>query len=230
MHRANVGCGDCAMTGARWSDELGRLISAMCDGTIAADDARQLDALLTDDHEARRFYNNYMFLHAELFSQHVSLEAVEMTDEIGATLRLAGSPSTFRSEQSIRSAVRQTSSGGSRGRTITRRFAVAAALVGVAAVSSWATYAVTQSRLRGAQPIAQDSPAAPIDVARITATRNCLWAESAKNLGFGSRLTSGERLDLANGLVEITFNAGAVVVLEGPAQFDVDSPGRAQLH
>jgi hypothetical protein len=57
-----------------------------------------------------------------------------------------------------------------------------------------------------------------------------MWAESAKNLGFGSRLTPGERLDLANGLVEITFNDGAVVVLEGPATFDVDSPGRAQLH
>jgi hypothetical protein len=67
-------------------------------------------------------------------------------------------------------------------------------------------------------------------VARITATRNSSWAESSKNLGFGSRLTPGERLDLVNGLVEITFNDGAVVVLEGPATFDVDSPGRAQLH
>jgi len=57
-----------------------------------------------------------------------------------------------------------------------------------------------------------------------------MWAETAKNLGFGSRLASGERLDLTNGLVEITFNDGAVVVLEGPATFDVDSPGRAQLH
>ena len=49
-------------------------------------------------------------------------------------------------------------------------------------------------------------------------------------LGLVRGLTSGERLDLANGLVEITFNDGAVVVLEGPATFDVDSPGRAQLH
>jgi hypothetical protein len=57
-----------------------------------------------------------------------------------------------------------------------------------------------------------------------------MWAETAKNLGFGSGLASGERLDLANGLVEITFNDGAVVVLEGPATFDVDAPGRAQLH
>ena len=109
--------------------------------------------------------------------------------------------------------------------------AIAAALIGVAAVSSWVTYAVTRGRLTNAPEVAQ-APAVdiPTDVARITATRNCMWAETAKNLGFGSRLTSGERLDLANGLVEITFNDGAVVVLEGPATFDVDSPGRAQLH
>jgi len=110
-------------------------------------------------------------------------------------------------------------------------FAIAAALFGVAAASSCVTYAVTGGRATKASIVAQ-APAVDItnDVARITATRNCMWSETAKNLGFGSRLTSGERLDLANGLVEITFKDGAVVVLEGPATFDVDSPGRAQLH
>ena len=65
------------MIGADRNDELGRLVGAMCDGTITADDTGQLDALVTNDEEARRFYNNYMFLHAELYSQHASLEAVE---------------------------------------------------------------------------------------------------------------------------------------------------------
>ena len=37
-------------------------------------------------------------------------------------------------------------------------------------------------------------------------------------------------MGVANGLGESTFNEGAVVVLEVPATFDVDSPGRAQLH
>src|SRR4029078_11224625 len=114
MHRTKVERGDCAMTGAGWSDELGRLIGAMCDGTIAADDARQLDALLTDDQEARRFYNNYMFMHAELYSPHVALEAVEMTENVGATLGQAGSPSSFEGKQSTQRAVRETSSGRSR--------------------------------------------------------------------------------------------------------------------
>ena len=35
------------MIGAYRNDELGRLVGAMCDGTITADDTGQLDALLT---------------------------------------------------------------------------------------------------------------------------------------------------------------------------------------
>jgi hypothetical protein len=57
-----------------------------------------------------------------------------------------------------------------------------------------------------------------------------MWSGAVQQLGFGSRLASGQRLDLETGLVEITFNDGAVVVLEGPASFDVHSPRRAELH
>ena len=52
--------------------ELTRLIGAMCDGTITADEAAQLDSRLTRDVAARHFYNNYLFLHGELYSQHAA--------------------------------------------------------------------------------------------------------------------------------------------------------------
>ncbi len=224
------------MIGADRNDELGRLVGAMCDGTITADDTGQLDAVLTKDEEARRFYNNYMFLHAELYSQHASLEAVESSGDFGSRISdfglkevgASGMPGELpRSGANDRKGRR----GGHWSRKIGRWLAIAAMLLGVAAVSSWATFTLTRGRLTNATDVAQSGPSEiPTDVARITATRNCLWAETAKNLGFGSRLPSGEHLDLANGLVEITFNDGAVVVLEGPATFDVDSPGRAQLH
>ena len=49
---------------------------------------------------------------------------------------------------------------------------------------------------------------------------------ATNGVGFGSRLHPGQRLELAAGLVEITFDDGAAVVLEGPATFDVRSPRR----
>ena len=207
------------MTGAGRSDELGRLVGAMCNGTITADDTGQLDALLLERKDARQFYNNYMFLHAELYAQHASLEAVEKVSEVGLSLSDAEDREVWAAD---RTSVWT--------RRIVPLLAVCAALVGVAAVSSWATYAMLGGRGRNADVAHAPVVEAPKDVARITATRNCMWAETAKNLGFGSRLTPGQRLDLTNGLVEITFNDGAVVVLEGPATFDIDAPGRAQLH
>ena len=74
------------MSGAFRNDGLGRLVGAMCDGTITADDTGQLNALMTQDEEARRFYNNYMFLHAELYSQHASLEAVDSGGDFGSRI------------------------------------------------------------------------------------------------------------------------------------------------
>ena len=82
------------MIGADRNSELGRLVGAMCDGTITADDAGQLDALVTTNEEARRFYNNYMFLHAELYSQHASLEVVEKVSDDGVNLERGGALST----------------------------------------------------------------------------------------------------------------------------------------
>ena len=69
-----------------------------------------------------------------------------------------------------------------------------------------------------------------LPVAKITATRNCLWNGSSEDVGFGSTLFAGQQLDLAAGLVEVTFIDGAQVVLEGPAKFDVKATDLAELH
>jgi hypothetical protein len=207
---------------ARLHDELARLIGSMCDGTLAAEDAARLDALLTTDAASRRCYNNHMFLQAELFSQHASLAAVEKRDNcefgIADCRSSVGNP--------------RTTSGTPQGATW---LAIAAALVGVAAISSWGTYAVSNrsgSELaQVALPVPQEVPKAASageTVAKITATRNCLW-QNAGGVGFGTPLHAGQRLELMAGLVEITFDDGATVVLEGPATLDVRARGQAQL-
>src|SRR5690348_5879308 len=115
------------MIGASWNEELGRLAGAMCNGTITADETGQLDQLLAEDEAARQFYNNYMFLHAEMYSQHASLEAVE-------SVELCGMPSAEVDTLGRKSIVRN--------RKLLAWLAIAAGLVGVAAVSSWVTYGV----------------------------------------------------------------------------------------
>ncbi len=95
------------MTETYPNNELGRLVGSMCDGTITADDAVQLDLLLTHNEDARRFYNNYMFLHAELYSQHAAVEVSQelrvesqVSEEAQTVLCSTASQATLRSRAS----------------------------------------------------------------------------------------------------------------------------------
>lgn len=192
-------------------DELDRLVSGLCNGTLAAAECGRLDDLLRTDDGARQFYNNYMFLHAELYSQHSY-----RGEQLGATTT-ADAPVVV--------------AGGRRRRRSTRPtwLAIAVSLVGVATITGLLTYSliVPATPSPSAQAAAEADDARP--VARITATRNCLWQLPAEGVGFGSKLVAGQHLRLAAGLAEITFHDGAKVVLEGPATFDVRDADRAEL-
>jgi hypothetical protein len=194
------------------AEELDRLLGGWCDGTLSADDGARLDSLIQSNDDARRFYNNYMFLHAELYAQHASLNV----ESRGSRVESREPKIAFEPERAVSS---PTSSS--------RWFAIAATILGVAISSSWLTIAMTRDRGQ----VAQSAAAATGEtVARITASRNCLWQPGSQNIGYGSQLTAGQRLELSTGLVEITFADGAAVVLEGPATFDVHAPGKAELH
>ncbi|HEX2475516.1 MAG TPA: FecR domain-containing protein [Lacipirellulaceae bacterium] len=198
-------------------EELDRLLGGLCDSTLTADAYRRLDELVQSSDEARQYYNNYMFMHAALYSQHAAVEHVAQTSGQSLdSVSLLGEPS------------HPTSRGGARPRWY-RWLAIAAALVGVAAVSSWGTYMAIRVAQR-APSLANAEVDDSLPVAKITATRNCRWQLPTQGVGFGSELHAGQRLELAAGLVEITFEDGATVVLEGPATFDVRDHGRAQLH
>src|SRR5262249_59647261 len=73
MHRADVGGGGAFVTERVFQADLHRLVGEFCHGTLSEADAATLDATLAGDLDARQFYNNYMFLHAELYTQHASI-------------------------------------------------------------------------------------------------------------------------------------------------------------
>jgi hypothetical protein len=219
------------MTGGGLTHELASLFDRLCDGTLTDDQAQQLDNVLSKDEAARQSYNNYMYLHAELYAQHASVEVAESGSDFGFRILECG----------------LVEAGSETGRSLIAKrsqrafpwWAVAAVIVGIAAFSSWGTYLATRATSTNAVASADsadvgDGIVAGTDagktVARITATRNCLWQEATNGIGFGSRLHPGQRLALAAGLVEITFDDGAAVVLEGPATFDVHNRGEARLH
>ena len=58
-------------------------------------------------------------------------------------------------------------------------------------------------------------------VAILNNWHNAVWLQGTRPPLNDPRLVVGQRLVLASGVVEITFGKGAVVVLEGPAEFEV---------
>lgn len=64
-------------------------------------------------------------------------------------------------------------------------------------------------------------------VARLTASKDCQWIGSV--VIPNDSLLRGQRLELAKGFAEITFDSGARVLLEGPASLDIDSAWVATL-
>jgi hypothetical protein len=73
-------------------------------------------------------------------------------------------------------------------------------------------------------------------VAKVTGMANCRWSEEAspESEGSGARKSEltqsapvavGRKVALESGVVEITYQTGASVIVEGPAKFEVDSHG-----
>ena len=58
----------------------------------------------------------------------------------------------------------------------------------------------------------------PASVGRITGMVDCKW-------NGGSRVSLGQKFDLASGLMEITYDTGAKVILQGPVTYEVESNG-----
>ena len=210
------------MTPSISQHELHRLVGDFCHGTLAESDGALLDSVLEHDEAARQFYNNCMFLHAELYTQHAH---IALGQDVECSLHGAEDSSV----------VSKDLTGSSASKTPSRLrswLAVAAALAGVSVGSSWLTYWATTAGLaktsvaRSANVDANRS----MPVAKITATRNCLWNDPVDDVGFGATLYAGQQLSLSAGLVEITFLDGAQVVLEGPAKFDVQDTDLGELH
>ena len=64
-------------------------------------------------------------------------------------------------------------------------------------------------------------------VARLSGAKDCRWSGAA--LQPGAELRRGQRIELASGFAEITFDCGAQVTLEGPASLDLSSAWDAVL-
>ncbi len=232
------------------SDDLWLQIGRICDGEATPEEVEQLDHRLQATAEARELFVAYLSVHAELQWRHRGASSVPQDNGASAAPQdnralqgdrapIAAAPEVPASPVLGFLGVPASPVLGFLGAIAVRPFQSLLGLILIAATLYYGTFALFIWNLRpDARPAVEPAGPAlqPVDrgaasMARIAHTGDCQWhfEGQASPRAVGSPLAAGELLELASGVVEVEFRSGAVVVLEGPARFRVETAGRGFL-
>jgi hypothetical protein len=210
------------------AERLEQLISAMLEERLSAEQVAELRLLLRSSAEARRQYVQQITAHAMLQWINAPLgiaaatgsepqDAGEETSAVAAnSVPLAAAPSWL-----VPFHVPLTSMPvlGAYGLVA---IIVTTLLVGLGRLPGAGTSPspTGTARIESISP----SPAAGAKLAgRITGLVDCRWLDPAMNRADFGPVAQGQTCDLASGLLEITHQSGAKVILQGPCTYRVDS-------
>jgi hypothetical protein len=222
------------------------LLASLCDETISPEEMQRLDRLICTDAPVRRLYVEYLDLHARLSYQFHQLAepAFPLSSEqsdAGPTGELLAEGSLSLSSDGLPGAVPfppiilQNSPGfpafaspqGSPFGSFAISYSLAAIIVGIGLLIGWACQVpVSQSMARSdprpsTTPLRSESPI--VFVGRVTGMIDCQWADRKTETVEYAYVPLGRRYALASGLMEITYDFGGKVILQGPCVYEVKS-------
>ncbi len=222
-------------------EEVYRLANAVLSLEISDAEARRLEHLVVHDRAACQWYVEFMCdaynLHARMkvgrrLSACDPLTAVPTVEEDDAAesphtaaLPPIGVPFV---------GVRSSDNYSSWGRPIVYSAAIALIAIitfGIGMMVGSVTYVPQleqdiEPRVAQSQPLPEHETT---PLGRITGMADCQWAGSGVQANRGDVVSLGRKIVLSSGLLEIAYDIGAKVILEGPAVYEVDSPNSGFL-
>ncbi len=210
--------------------ELQRLLSALCDQEITDAEFARLEELLHADVESRLLYLSYMDMHSRLVMEPHRIGSMsamsrdESKQATGNTAARSTNPDFLATP---------ASRPGEKGedRTWIRRNMHQAMLV-LATLAASLLVQVLWRQLEsspGSTPVAapaQKGGVLPERKATYVATLikavDCVWENPRDNWQNGSRLSAG-KFRLAKGIASIRFDSGPELIVEGPAELNLES-------
>ena len=211
--------------------DLRSMIVQLCEGQIADEERSQLKSRLADSEESRWIFAEYNALFALLELEIPTLPCDEcgmMNDDCTENSK-GGQHSldiqTLDSRHSPAPAFLPVPSYGTwsyLSEGWPTAYLLATVILGLGIVAAAVTYVSQPAHVASALPAVQTSRSVPEPstpcVGRITGTVDC------KRPG-DSCVFLGQKCELASGLMEITYDTGAKVILQGPVTYEVDSNG-----
>ena len=208
-------------------DTVRYLLSKSLDGSATADEMRQLDLLVVDDPQARRYYVEFLHVHVSL-RKLLQKEMISIHDQKNDVLDIALWEALARHEQIAETVVvepeetvvplvchfEKTKAVGGRQRKFSKF-----SMFSVAASAAAALFVVLYIHLV--------SPSKPI-VATLTDSIHAEWVNPKQAPVTGDEVRA-EMYRLRSGIVSLTFESGAEVVIEGPAEYQLLSVNEMSL-
>lgn len=200
-----------------FSEELSVLVTLYVTGMASHEQFERLEHLLATSQEARSYYLDSLNLHAGLAwrgrQQQETVEAEQdawvsfLTEEAVPVKPPSTPPSTytFLEEPSV-------DDPGDR--------AMARWWLMVRVMTAAFSVAMLVSLL---QDFFYPAPQAKVLVGDVTNVTDCQWSQGTTRLGLFERVAVGQRIQLAAGLLELTYATGFVVILQGPVDYEVTS-------
>ena len=210
------------MSNAKNRIELSKLIIESLEGTISAERFTLLDRILAKNPEAVEYYNYFLDIHAHLkkpgyvFSENFSISSDPEFD-IDMWQALAENEKTAPGvlvEKPIEKPVKMGMIKVEKVKRTISRFSIYTLALSTAAVLLFIVMILL-------------TPVRPI-VATLTNSINAEWISEDEMPAEGDVLRQGTYY-LEKGLVQILFDNGAKVILEGPADFELSSTSAMEL-
>jgi hypothetical protein len=213
-------------------EELFGLFEALCDGVITPAQHVRLQQRLGGEAAARQLYFDYLDLRLQLrqWQQTCAGEhslGIEAPDAIPPVSMVLHAPPLHAPVSAIYSPM------GS----FAFSYMVAALIVGLGLMIGW-VYHVPNPRLDRPATANVSPPPPPkflpprpeiVIVGRVSGMADCQWADPKTATAPSAPVALGRTYALTSGLLKITYNTGARVILQGPCSYLVESPSGGLL-
>ena len=216
------------------ADRVIDIAEAVFDRTVSDNELVELDAILLGDPVSRNRYLDYCRMQVALRLELRSHRAAQRVHwEIGVEPAAPAAESDVDGEEplsAIPPIVIDVSPGGryplggglfAVGGPLFS-YAAATVITGMLVLGTW-MYKVSlhgEVSLAKPAPASKQLPPRPVLVGQITATADCRWADAREA---PPAVPLGRKYELASGLVEIRYDTGAKVILQGPCTYEVES-------
>lgn len=208
------------------SDEFLPLLNAACDGVLSEQQLGELVAALDSDVTFRRAFTN----HVQLVTDMHLLGRAERACDGGLARVQSMFPRVVSSSLPVPTLLSNTIQGtrGYFSEGVPLAYVLATVIFGVGLLIGSRIYVSGPKQQIAGELSPATSDRATHDtrmpfVGRITGMADCEWADQKTAAFNGASVPLGRRYALRAGLMEITYETGAKVILQGPVVYEVES-------